>query len=248
MNSQYYRSFYDRIGSMNGWDFSRVKAVSEGVKWDFFNEVALRCTPTDLLLDIGTGGGERLLSIADCCLLLIGIDQSQNMIQSANANSLKSKKPNIRFLHMDAEHLEFPRRFFDVVSCRQSPFNANEIAKVLTEEGVFLTQQVSEHDKLNLVQAFGRNRTPDEDGTLLTKYVSDLTQAGFSDIQTKEYDAAEYYATYEDLLFLLKHTPTIPGFGEWDQDFDILQQFIEDHQTAQGIRTNSKRFMIIARR
>ncbi|MGM2834971.1 SAM-dependent methyltransferase, partial [Bacillus cereus group sp. Bce025] len=49
-----------------------------------------------------------------------------------------------------------------------------------------------------------------------------------------------------DLIFLLKHTPIIPNFGEEEEDFNILQKFIKANSSEKGIRTNSKRFMIIA--
>ncbi|BBI31428.1 class I SAM-dependent methyltransferase [Cohnella abietis] len=246
MNKFDYKKFYDTVGRLNGWDFSRVKATAEGVKWQFYDEVTQRCKPSDLLLDIGTGGGESLLSIADAALLLVGVDLSSSMIQTASRHLEHSNKHNVRFYQMDAEQLEFPNGYFNVVSCRHSPFSAKEIAKVLVNGGVFLTQQVSENDKLNIKQAFGRGQSKDPDGTLKNRYIEELKEAGFSDVQSFEYDATEYFEADEDLLFLLKHTPIVPSFGEYDHDYEILHQFIDNNQTDKGIRTNSKRFMIIA--
>ncbi|WP_372662129.1 class I SAM-dependent methyltransferase [Cohnella sp.] len=248
MNQLEYKNFYDRIGKINGWDFSKVKCTSEGVKWSFYREVSQKCKKSDILLDIGTGGGEALLSIAEVALLLVGIDNSAGMIQAADINLKKAKKSNVRILQMDAGKIDFPENFFNVVSCRHSPFSAQEIDKVLVNDGVFLTQQVSENDKLNIIKAFGKERTTVEDGTLKNKYISELSEAGFSDIQSFEYDATEFYKTYEDLVFLLKHTPIIPNFGKSENDFVVLEKFIEDNQTNKGIMTNSKRFMIIARK
>jgi hypothetical protein len=62
------------------------------------------------------------------------------------------------------------------------------------------------------------------------------------------YNAAEYYRSYEDLIFLLKHTPTIPGFGKEQADLHRLAAFIEGNKTEKGIATNAERFMIIARK
>jgi ubiquinone/menaquinone biosynthesis C-methylase UbiE len=249
MNSVEYKQFYDQVGKVNGWDFSKVKSLSEGVKWNFYDEVIQSCKKTDILLDIGTGGGEALLSIADSALLLIGIDLSTGMIETALNNLKQSNKPNIRFLQMDAEKLNFPDNFFNVVSCRHSGFSAKEIAKVLVNDGVFLTQQVSENDKLNLKEAFGRGQAlGTKKGLLKTQYITDLSEAGFTDIQSFEFNATDYYETAEDLLFLLKHTPIVPNFGQSETDFEILQQFIMNNQTERGIRTNSERFMIIARK
>ncbi|OBZ07622.1 SAM-dependent methyltransferase [Bacillus sp. FJAT-27264] len=246
MNKVDYKDFYDRVGVLNGWDFSSMKCISEEAPWDFYREVTKRCQSSDLLLDIGTGGGEAILSIADTASLLVGIDQSAGMMETANRNLSSSGKSNVRFLEMNADQLEFPAHFFNVISCRHSPFSAKEVARVLSRGGIFLTQQVAEHDKLNLKEAFGRGQalgTPG--GTLKQQYLTELSEAGFSDIEAFDYTINEYYQTAEDLIFLLKHTPIIPGFGQNEEDFRILGRFIEANQRDQGIMTNSERFMII---
>ncbi|WP_058829759.1 class I SAM-dependent methyltransferase [Paenibacillus polymyxa] len=247
MNSIEYKEFYDKVGKINGWDFSNVKCISEGVKWDFYNEVSKTCEKSDILLDIGTGGGEAILSIAASALLLVGIDQSAGMIDTARKNS--ADIANVRFLQMDAENLNFPKEFFNIISSRHSCFSAKEIAKVLVKGGIFLTQQVSENDKLNIKEAFGRGQAlGTKKDSLKTQCITDLNEAGFNDIQSFEFNAIEYYQTPADLVFLLKHTPIIPDFGQKQMDFEILQQFILDNQTPKGIRTNAERFMIIARK
>lgn len=83
MNQNEYKDFYNRVGAINGWDFSRVKSVTEGQQWDFYSEVLSLCKKTDILLDIGTGGGEAILKIAPALMLVIGIDYSQGMIKTA---------------------------------------------------------------------------------------------------------------------------------------------------------------------
>jgi SAM-dependent methyltransferase len=249
MNTSEYKDFYDKVGKLNGWDFSKLKTVTEGEQWNFYYEVTQRCNKSDLLLDIGTGGGEALLSIADTALLLVGIDNSAGMIQTATHNLLESKLNNVRFLHMEAEKVAFPELFYNVISCRHSEFVAKEVAKVLRSEGVFLTQQVSENDKLNIKQAFGRGQAFEiEDGLLKNKYISELGKAGFNDIKYYDFDATQYFKTYEDLVFFLRYTPVIPNFGQVERDFDILRKFIESNQTDKGIRTNLKRFMIVAKK
>ncbi|WNQ10745.1 class I SAM-dependent methyltransferase [Paenibacillus aurantius] len=248
MNEKEDARFYQEVGKTNGWDFSRITCVTEGEGWDFYEEVARKCRPSDLLLDIGTGGGEKLLALAHAALLLVGIDRSPGMIETAQANLARSGKPNVRLLQMDAGRLEFPPGFFQVASCRQAPFSARETARVLAPGGWFLTQQVSEGDKRNLVEVFGRGRGTEEDGTLKNRYLREVEEAGFTEVQSFDYDATEYYGAREDLLFLLENTPIIPDFGKREQDYAILDEFIAKHRTDKGIRTNSKRFLIIARK
>lgn len=248
MNEIEYKQFYDKVGKMNGWNFSHVKCISEGVQWDFVNEVKTRCKTSDLVLDIGTGGGESILPIADSVLLLAGIDRSEQMIRTAIENAKRAGKSNVRFLQMDAEKLDFPMGFFNMVTCRHSNFSAKEAAKVLVKGGSFITQQVSEDDKLNLKEAFGRGQAWGATaGTLREQYVAELKEAGFTDIQAFNFDVTEYYQTVEDLIFLLTHTPIIPHFGENELDYRILYQFVLDNQTNKGIKTNAARFVITAR-
>ncbi|WP_020620899.1 class I SAM-dependent methyltransferase [Paenibacillus daejeonensis] len=244
-----YQTFYDAIGRTNGWDFSQIKCVTEGEAWEMYREVAGQCTPASLLLDIGTGGGEAVLSIADSVRLLVGVDRSAAMIETAQRNAVRAGHAHARFLHMEADHLAFPDAFFDVVSSRHSEWHAGEIARVLASGGTFITQQVSEGDKSNLKEAFGRGQAWGvPPGELQARYVAELRAAGFRDIRTFEFSITEYYETAEDLIFLLKHTPIIPNFGREPDDSRVLHQFIETYRTDRGIRTNADRFGIIARR
>ncbi|WP_182102927.1 class I SAM-dependent methyltransferase [Niallia taxi] len=241
--------FYDKVGKINGWDFSKLNVISEGLKWDFYEEVTKKCKSSDILLDVGTGGGENLLRIASSLLFLVGIDLSRGMIETAHSNYKKSKVLNVRFSQMSSDNLQFPSGFFDVISSCHAPFSSMEIARVIKNGGFFLTQQVCEADKLNLKEAFKRGQGFGEvDGTLKERYIMELKSAGFTEVQAFEYDANEYYQRAEDLIFLLKHTPIIPDFGQGEKDLDILGSFIENYRTEKGIRTNSKRFLIIANR
>lgn len=249
MNELEYKNFYDKVGKINGWDFSKLQFMSEGVKWDFYEEVSKRCKSSDILLDIGTGGGENVLKIASSLLFLVGIDLSSGMLDTAQSNLRKSKVLNVRFSQMSSDNLQFPDSFFDVVSCCHAPFFSTEIAKVLKSGGTFLTQQVSEADKLNLKTAFGRGQSFGEvDGTLKERYIKELKEAGFTEIESFDYNALDYYQSPEDLMFLLKHTPIIPSFGQDENDFNILNYFIKKNRTDQGICTNSKRFLIVAKK
>lgn len=247
MNELEYKNFYDKVGRLNGWNFSKVKCETVGDTWDFYREVKERCKSSYILLDVGTGGGENVLNIASSAKLLIGIDNSNGMIETAYSNLKKSDVQNVEFLQMDSEALTFPHAHFDIASSCHAPFAAFELAKVMKKGALFLTQQVSEHDKLNLKEAFGRGQCLGErDGTLKEKYMGELINAGFELVQVSEYDVTDYYSLPEDLIFLLKHTPIIPRFGEEEEDFTILQKFIDANSFEKGIRTNSKRFMIIA--
>jgi ubiquinone/menaquinone biosynthesis C-methylase UbiE len=153
-----YELLYNQVGKLIGWDFSNLKVDSFGKKWDFYEEVVKRSKKTDVLLDIGTGGGEKVLRIASSVFFLIGIDKSPEMIKTANKNLAKTYLNNVRFFQMDAKKIIFPDRFFNITSCRQAMFFPEELSRVLCDNGVFITQQVSEADKINIKDVFGSKR------------------------------------------------------------------------------------------
>ena len=99
---------------------------------------------------------------------------------------------------------------------------------------LFLTQQVSENDKLNLKEAFGRGQCLGErDGTLKEKYMDELISAGL--ISCKYVNMMLLIITIRlKIIFLLKHTPIIPRFGEEEEDFTILQKFIDTNSSEKG--------------
>ncbi|WP_142826400.1 class I SAM-dependent methyltransferase [Planococcus soli] len=242
-----YQKFYEAIGKVNGWNFSHLRVSADQADWDFNNEVINRCNKRDSLLDIGTGGGENLLEIAHSVERAIGIDLSGAMIESAKDNLKRSRQDNVRFIQMFSKDLRFPEDSFNIVTSRHAPFDSFEVAKVLKKGGVFLTQQVSEGDKQNIKNIFGRGQSFTEtDGTLKEKYRTDLKDAGFSKVQSYDSNVLEYYERPEDLLFLLRHTPIIPNFGQDKKDLEFWDAVVENNQTARGICTNSKRFLIVA--
>ena len=163
------------VGNRNGWDFSSLQVTHEGIEWNFYEEVMKKSRKTDVLLDIGAGGGESLLPIVFSLLFTVGIDISSSMVETAKNNVAEANLANVRFFQMSSNDIQFPDDFFDVISCRHAPFNSSEIARVLRDGGIFLTQQVSEADKLNIKEAFGRGQSYGEtDGTLKEKYIREL--------------------------------------------------------------------------
>lgn len=247
MNTNDYHDLYEKAGKRIGWDFSHLKTTEEGQGWDFFQEVLKKTKSKDTVLDIGTGGGERILKIAQHFGSIYGIDHSPSMVSTAKKNLYKTKLKNVKFLMMDSSELNFPDNYFDIVTDRHCDFNPSEVFRVLKKGGYFFTQQVSEGDQMNIKNAFGRGQGyAIKDGTLKNKYLKQLRKFGFTKIEDFDYNSKITYKTDKDYIFLLRYTPTIPEFGKKKNDFEILRKFIEKNMTKKGIETNSKRFMINA--
>lgn len=228
------KEFYNRIGKINGWDFSKIKYdIVDNSEFKYFNEINKNISENTILLDLGTGGGEKITKcISDRCLLKIGIDFSQEMIQYAN-NHNKNKK--IRFIEMNSDKIDFPNNFFDIVTARHTPFDVEEVYKVLKENGLFFSEQVDEEDCKDLKEIFGRGQGFDIECKLIDKIKSDITKDKFKQIKFYDIIQNEYYKTEEDLIFLLNNTPIIPEFGKIQGDYEKFRKYVEKNTTEKGI-------------
>jgi len=76
----------DTVGERRGWDFSRVRDARDPVPWDYADVVRRYLRPTDRVLDIGTGGGERFLALAPEFGEGVGIDAQPAQLEAAREN------------------------------------------------------------------------------------------------------------------------------------------------------------------
>jgi len=247
-----YKELYENVGSVVGWDFSKIDKRKKvfGEKWDFLEIVRGYVTSESILLDIGTGGGKKLLDVARFVKKAYGIDHQESMIITANENLGKSEMSNVEFKLADAKELPFPAEYFNVVMCRHAPFYAEEVYRVLRHCGTFLTQQVySEKDALNIKRIFGRGQGfgREYESNPVRRYVQELQATGLKILRKDTYNATEYYADMADLIFLLRNTPLVPDF-DIDNDQRCLEEIEKKYKTKNGIKTNSARFLVLCKK
>src|SRR5579884_1338737 len=149
------RQIAETVSPRRGWDFSRMHDDRDPAPWDY-EEVARRyLRPTDRVLDIGTGGGERMLRLAAHYGRGLGTDIDSQMIAVAAENTPPALRGNVSWAVMPAETLAVPDAAFDVVLNRHAPFTVSEVVRVLRPGGYFVTQQVGAHNMQNIFEAFG---------------------------------------------------------------------------------------------
>lgn len=102
----------DGVGELAGWDFSSVRDVLDPLPWDYMTLVPRFLSQTDRVLDIGTGGGERLLRFAPHFAYGVGVDVSPEMIDQARRNKAASDVDNVEFRLTDAFALDVPSLLF----------------------------------------------------------------------------------------------------------------------------------------
>jgi SAM-dependent methyltransferase len=239
------------VGERQGWDFSRVRDARDPVPWDYVKVVRHYLRPSDRVLDVGTGGGERFLSLAPHFGTGIGVDVSEEMIETALENGSALAANNVSFEVMSGETLRLPDAEFDVVLNRHCSVYVEEYYRVLRTGGYFITQQVGARNAHNICTLFGCGPGGEYDWNSAEEEIGRLAatfkRLGCRVICTAEYDVGYWFLDIESLIFWHKAV-AIP------EDFDIqahwqqVDQIITEYSTPKGIETNEHRELLIVQK
>ena len=246
---------YEEIGN---WDFSNIKyIVEQDCAWDYYKEVEKYSKPNSLILDLGTGGGEKALSQMPNAGMIIATDFSPKMIQTANENKKNFPNKNIKFVTMDNLNMKFPDNLFDIVTARHTIIDAVQIYNCLSENGVLIIEGVDKYDCWELKKLFNRGQAFNDKISISQKDYNDIRNAGFSDINLQEIVQYEYYKTEDDLLALLLKTPILDNFSEIDTSNDVhinqidtklFDKYVSEHTSDKGIELKRVLYGIVAKK
>ena len=245
---------YDEIGN---WDFSKINFVAEYENnWDMYEEIKKYSNEKSLILDLGTGGGEKVISnMPKNVGMIIGTDLSPKMIETANENLKGHQDVKAKFAVMDNLKIEFPDKLFDIVSARHTIINAKEIYRVLNENGVLIIRGVDKYDSWDLKELFGGGQCFKDEIAISKKDYEDIKEAGFKEVELIELKANEYYKTKEDLLALLLKVPILDEFSMEIRNEEILnkkmnlfEEYVRENTTPKGILLKRVYYGIVAKK
>jgi SAM-dependent methyltransferase len=234
------------VGEVRGWDFSRMSTERDPVPWDYLDVVARYLRPTDTVLDIGTGGGERLLDLSGKCRNAVGVDPDPEMVRVARINA--ENTTNVQFEVASAEQLApLGDRTFDVVLTRQAPIHVPELDRYTKPGGYFISQGIGARNMDNIRQAFNTGsgtRYADEHRARLTEF----SQRGWRLVASGEFDVRYWVRDVPSLIFWFK---AIAGTNEVPDDFDVathrdvVNTLIRRFGTVRGLATNEHRTLVV---
>jgi SAM-dependent methyltransferase len=237
------------VGERQGWDFSRVRDGRDPVPWDYVDVVRNYLRPSDRVLDVGTGGGEKFLSLAPYFGSGIGIDISPEMIETARHNRTATQVENVSFEVMKAETLQFAETEFDVVLNRHSDVAVGEVVRVLRPGGYFITQSVGHRNTANILAAFGWTPASfgDDWWSPASEMAGQFRQYGCHIRALAEYDVPYWFCDVESLVFWLKAVP-LPEDFEVERHWQSVNRILEECRTERGIETNEHRELLIVQK
>lgn len=226
--------FYNKIKNC---DFSDIKVKEENLtNWDMYSILNNVANKEDYILDLGTGGGEKVLNYFPYVAKIIGTDLSAEMIKTANENLKISNKSNIEFKVMDNLKMNVPNDYFDIVVARHTCIDAKQIYSTLKDGGLLLLRGVDKLDCWELKKLYDKGQSYNDIKPISQIDYENILDAGFRNVELVPIHIREYYKTKEDLIALLLKTPILQEFDkETNIDFTLLNQYIENHKTDKGI-------------
>ena len=256
MNQDNEKMFYEEI---KDWDFSMFEIETETLtNWDLYEELKKVVTKDSKVLDLGTGGGEKVLEFIPDCEEILGTDFSEGMIETANKNLHASGRRNITFRLMDNLKMDVPDDYFDVVVARNTVTDPEQIYKCLKKGGYLLIHGVDKEDCWNLKLLFGRGQGFTDAKSISLVDYENVLKAGFKDVELIPIYEREYYKDAITFKEFLKKVPILDDFSEEnhdnkeyynnDLDDEKLDQYISENTYNGKIRLLRRCYGIIAKK
>lgn len=237
------------------WNFSKIKYVAESLTaWNMYEILKNKADGNAKILDLGTGGGEKLIKNFPKAKEILGTDFSSEMIKSAENNLRKSSRTDISFKLMDNFKMTTPDNYFDIVVARHTGIDAKQIYKTLKKDGILIVQGVDKMDCWELKRIFKKGQAYNDPIPISVIDYENILSAGFKSVELVPIHIREYYETKEDLLALLMKTPILLDFSKETEnndlksnlDMKLLDDYISSHSTDKGILLIRREYGITA--
>lgn len=248
-------NYYEKIGN---WDFSQIKRKTENLtNWNYWEKIKKNTNEKSLCLDLGTGGGEKVLKNYPDVGMIIATDFSEEMIKTAKENTKKYPDKRVKFTKMNNLEMNFPKETFDLISARHTIINAKQIYDCLAPGGTAVIRGVDKQDCWEIKELFGRGQAYNDEIAISEKDYQDLVEAGFKNIEKVKILQNEYYETEDDLMALLLKTPILDNFSEISGkgtihreivEQDLFKKYVKIYKTEKGILLKRVLYGIVAKK
>ena len=234
--------------SLIGWDFSYVAGrwVTENMSWDYGKIVKSYLKNKDILLDMGTGGGEFLLTLEH--------PYKKTYVTEAYLPNVEWCKSKLAPLGInvtqtfDDDRLPFDNEYFDIIINRHESFGISEVSRTLKPGGYFITQQVGADNLFELRTVLNGEEPVQGSMHDVKSYADGFHQLGFHIVMENEVKLSSKFFDVGAVIFYGKACEwEVPNFSvetHLDQLWEI-QQEIDKKGFFQGTET---RFILVARK
>lgn len=230
-----------------GWDFSHLdgRMVEEQPPWSYINRSKQLMAFASSVLDIGTGGGERLLEMREAWPDKIAVTEGY----APNVKLASERLEPLGATVVDTEIAEnrpmpFGNSEFELVLNRHSALNVDEIARILVPGGTLLTQQVHGMWAYDLLAVF--DVKPQWPEATPERYVPWLRAAGLEIVAAQDWSGKLTFNDVGAIVYYLKAVPwLVPGFSV-DTHLDALKTLQKQLDKQTQLVYEAKKYIIEA--
>ena len=234
-----------------GWDFSylRDRRHEEPTPWSYEDSVLSLLDGVEDMLDMDTGGGERLSKLHDRA----GSWPTRVTAIEAYLPNVEVARRNLAPIAVEVvpydndKRLPFNDASFDLIINRHGQYSATEIKRLLKPEGAFVTEQVGSD------MCVGLNRlleAPPDNGADwdLPAAVAALEGEGFEIVDQQEYRGRDVFDDIGAVVWLLHVVSWQIKDFSLDVYRDRLRSLHESIQTNGPIDVGNHHFFTVARK
>lgn len=243
MNDLYSQWEKDEKAPFSGWDFSYIahRKISGNLSWNYEKEAKKLIKKANAVLDIGTGGGERLLTLGPFPKHTFA---TENWPPNISLARRRLAPFGIKVRVDQKGKLPFKNEEFDLVINRHSFFKEREVYRVLQDRGVFFTQQVGGDNLEDLAKAFSVKEKYSNKKRTLKLLVNNLKRTGFKIKKAKQWVGKIEFKDVGAIVYTLKAIPWIVEGFSVDKYLSILENFQERLNKRQRLVFKTTRFLI----
>ena len=233
---------------MLGWDFSCVEGKWDypNPPWDYKLIVKSYLKDADVLLDMGTGGGEVLLEI--------GHPYENTYVTEAYEPNIELCKSKLSPLGItvkqtfDDDKLPYDNEKFSFIINRHESFDLSEVNRTLKHGGHFITQQVGNRNFYELRAILNDDAPTEYPGHEIENYADVLRKLGFHIIMMDDVKLPVRIFNIGAVIFYAKACVwEVPKFSV-DTHYDKLCQIQRKIDKNGFFQVTSGRFLLAARK
>lgn len=233
----------------SGWDFSYLdgRMFLDQPPWSYTSRAKDLMRRASSLLDIATGGGERLLKMQDSWPGKVAATEGHPPNYALASTRLVPL--GVRVVAADSDEfspMPFADGEFDLVINRHAALHLDEIARILASAGALLTRQVHGMWAHDLLAVFGAY--PQWPDASPQKYVPWLKRVGLELIDRREWSGKLVFTDVGAVVYYLKAVPwLVPGFSV-DTHLDGLYALQRQLETQGLLAFKAMNYLLEARK
>jgi SAM-dependent methyltransferase len=217
--------------------------------WSYSSKVLPFIRTSESLLDMGTGGGEVLATLAPLPKHTCVTEGYEPNVSIAK-NKLEPLGVKVLFLK-DEKNLPFKNEEFELIINRHEFYNPNEVYRILKHGGIFISQQVGDNNNSKLRLTLTGSQTSQNGGEWNLEYATnELEAAGFDILEgNKDITLTRIYDVGA-IVYYLKAIPfDFPDFTVKKYYNKLVE--IDEYISENGyldLDMNNHRFIIVAKK